>query len=294
VGIHKPYDRILKSLADEDPRLLLQILGLVPAGVDAEIQPLRPETSPPVVLPDYVAIVRTGPGEPTVVHAEFESSYYRTVPRDMARYGGSLASQHQIAVESALVLLRPAGVPVEVPEIGHYDIGPTHTTHPYKVVRFWELDPTPVLETNNPRLVPFALLMNLTDEQACKVGSLVATQGDEEAVARYLILGSIRYDIERLNDMLVDGKSGFERAISEASPILREERAKGREEGRQDQTRRLLKLGLRARFPSLENLPEIDRISSIEKLESLIESIFQASDQDTIHDAIVAGATRPN
>jgi len=44
----------------------------------------------------------------------------------MARYGGSLAWQHRIPVESVLVMLRPDRSPAEIPEVGHYDIGVTH------------------------------------------------------------------------------------------------------------------------------------------------------------------------
>ena len=106
-GINKPFDRILKSFADEAPALFLRLLGFVPAGVEPDIQPLRPETAPAMVLPDYVAVVRTGPGIPIVFHAEFQSIYHHDVPRDMARYGGSLAWQYQLPVKSVLVMLRP-------------------------------------------------------------------------------------------------------------------------------------------------------------------------------------------
>ena len=112
-----------------------------------------------------------------------------TLPRDMARYGGSLAWQHQIPVESVLVMLRPDRAPAEIPEVGHYDIGVTHTTHPFKVVRLWEIDPTPVLETNDPKLLPWALLMKSTDEQVRKIASILAGQEDDEAVGRFLTLG---------------------------------------------------------------------------------------------------------
>jgi hypothetical protein len=58
-GINKPFDRILKAFVDEAPALFLRLLGFIPAGVEADIQPLRPETAPAMVLPDYVAVVRT-------------------------------------------------------------------------------------------------------------------------------------------------------------------------------------------------------------------------------------------
>ncbi len=147
-GINKPFDRILKDLADEAPDLLLRLLGM---GLLAS-----PRTSPAssrncsvVVLPDYVAVIRTGAADPIIFHVEFQSNYYRDLPRDMARYGGSLAWQHQMPVESVLVLLRPQGVPAAIEEAGHYNIGKTLTEHPFRVMRLWEIDPTLVLETEN-------------------------------------------------------------------------------------------------------------------------------------------------
>ena len=156
---------MMKSFADQAPALFLRLLGAIPPGVEPDIQPLRAETAPAVVLPDYVGVMRTGPAGRFIFHAEFQSSYHRDLPAEMTRYGGSLAWQHQMPVVSVLVLMRPEGVPAEVPEIGHYDIGATRTTHPFKVVRLWELDPTPMLETKDPRLMPWAVLMKTTEER---------------------------------------------------------------------------------------------------------------------------------
>jgi predicted transposase YdaD len=312
-GINKPFDRILKSFADEAPRLFLRLLGFVPAGAVPDIQPLRPETAPAMVLPDYVAVVRIDPGVPIIFHAEFQSNYHHEVPRDMCRYGGSLAWQHQMPVESVLVMLRPKGVPAEIPEVGHYSIGVTHTTHPFKTVRLWEIDPTPVLETNDPRLLPWALLLKSSDEQVRKIASIVAAQEDEEAVGRFLTLGSLRYNRESLYEMLGGGKMGLIRAILDGSSIVQEERdqaaaqgraeglaegeargrAEGQAQGRAAEGRRVLRLLLRKHFPELESLAEIDGISNVDALESIIESVFDASGADEVRTAILRAA-QPN
>lgn len=149
----------------------------------------------------------------------------------MARYGGSLAWQHQMPVESVRILLRPQGVPAAIPQVGHYDIGSTHTSHPFWVVRLWEIDPTLVLETHNPRLLPWALLMKSSDEQVRGIAAVVASRGDEESVGRFLTLGSVRYDRDSLQEMLGGREMGLIRAILDGSSLVEEEREKARLEG---------------------------------------------------------------
>jgi predicted transposase YdaD len=326
-GINKPFDRILKSFADEAPELFLRLLGFVPAGIKPDIQPLRPETAPAIVLPDYVAVVRVGQGDPVIFHAEFQSNYSHDVPRDMARYGGSLAWQHQMPVESALVMLRPDRAPAKIPEVGHYDIGVTHTTHPFKVIRLWEIDPTPVLETNDPKLLPWALLLKSTDEQVRKIASIVARQEDDDAVGRFLTLGVIRYDRDSLNEMIGGGKMGLLQAILDGKAMeveraraaaegqaegqakglaeglaegraeglaegLAEGRAEGLAEGRAAEARKVLRLLLRKHLPELEPPAEIDEISNVDALESIIESALDATGADAIRAAILTAARK--
>ena len=296
-GINKPFDRILKSFVDEAPSLFLHLLGIIPAGVEADIQPLRPETAPAVVLPDFVAVVRTGAGLQLIFHAEFQYNYHQDVPRDMARYGGSLAWQYQMLVCSVLLLLRPDRAPAEIPEVGEYNIGTTRTVHPFKVVRLWELDPAPILETGNPRLLPWALLMKSTDEQVRSIASIVARQGDDEAVVRFLVSGSVRYDRNTLEEMLGGRKMGLMRAILDGSKVVQERvdeaSAAARVEGQAAEARKFLLLLLRKHLPELQSLPEIDAISSVTELESVIEAVLDGRSPESIREAILAAA-KPN
>jgi hypothetical protein len=222
------------------------------------------------------------------------------LPRDMARYGGSLAWQHQMPVKSVLVMLRPDRAPAEIPEVGHYDIGVTHTTHPFKVVRLWEMDLTPVLETNNPKLLPWALLMKSTDEQVRKIASILALQENDEAVGRFLTLGFIRYDRDALDEMMGGGKMGLRQAFMDGKGMEVERaraaaqgRAEGEERGRAAEARKLLRLLLRKHFPELESLAQIDAISNVDSLESIIESLLDATGVDAVRVAILTAA-QPN
>jgi hypothetical protein len=281
-GVNKPYDRLVKALADGEPALFLWLLGAVPAGVQPDLQPLRPETAPSIVFPDYVAIWQASPQRRVILHVEFYSNYRRGIPADMARYGASLAWQDQLPVESILVLMRPARAPRQIPEIGHYNIGATETRHPFRVVRLWEIDPSPVVETHNPLLLPWALLMKSSDELIRQVAVQVARSRDGEAIARFLTLGSLRYNRKSLVQVLGERSMPFVQAIVEGSSIFREARL--------EVASSLIRIALSNRFPGLENLPEIDAIHSMAAMKSLMQLIQTASDPNAIRKAILKAA----
>jgi hypothetical protein len=140
--------------------------------------------------------------------------------------------------------------------------------------------------------------MRSTDEQVRRIASMVAGHGDDEAVSRILQLGSLRYDRDTLIEMVGGARMGLTKAFIDGSSLIREERAEGREEGfaegRVEGARKLLRVGLRSKFPKLEFQPEIDRISSIERLEALMEGIFNTSDVDSMRAALTSSADNSN
>lgn len=293
--LHNRFDRAVKGLADEAPLLLARIVDIPGVRADSIVTPLRPESSPPAVFPDYVALLVVNQGqEAFTFHVEFHLDYYREIPSEMARYGMSLAAQHQRPVESVLVLLRPDRVPAEVPEIGEYAIGKTRTTHPFQVARLWEIPPDEVLQSGNPRMLPWAVLMKSTAEQAASIAAEVRRSADPETIVRFLSLGSLRYDRNVLEEMLGGPKMGLREAIIRGSSLLEEAREEGKAEGNAEEARRLLRLSLRAKFPGLESMPEIDSIRRVESLESiLVGQVLASTDAQSVRQAIVAAATRP-
>jgi hypothetical protein len=307
VGLNKPFDRILKAFAEEAPGLFLRLLGIVGPETVFRLTPLRMETAPPVILPDYVAAVAVEAHDPFIFHVEFLAWYKSSAPKDVARYGGSLAWQYQLRVESVLLLLRPDGAPKEIPSIGEYTIGKTRVTHSFRTVRMWEIDPAPLLENNDPRLFPWAVLMKSTDEQVQTMAAAVAQFGDDETLGRFLSLGSARYDRKQLEEMLGGPKMGLVEAILEASSLVQEVKekaasashaeghakghAEGEAKGRAEEARRLLRRALQAKFPALAARPEIDAIHNVNVLESLlIDEVLASQDPTRIQEAIAAAA----
>ena len=94
VGINKPFDRIMKSFADEAPRLLLHVLNIASLDEAVEIGSVRPETAPPVSFPDLVMTLKLAHRPKFIFHCEFLLYFIARAIADVARYGGSLAQQH--------------------------------------------------------------------------------------------------------------------------------------------------------------------------------------------------------
>ncbi len=290
-GINKPFDRIAKEFAEEAPMVFLRLLGLAPQGSTVALEPLRAETAPHVVMPDYVGLLSIDSQDPSILHVEFFLRYRKDIPGIMARYGGSLAGQYQRPVESLLVLFRKEGVPDAVPETGEHAIGKTRILHEFRTVRLWELDPAPVLTAGDPGLLPWALLMNLGREEAARLGAEIARTGSERWIARFLTLGALRYPREELMQMLGGPRMGLVEVIIEGSRLVQEEFAEAR--GRAAEARRLLKLALAKRFPGLETMPELETISSVTVLESLLlDHAMRDPDRDSLEQAILAARHR--
>ena len=69
-----------------------------------------------------------------------------------------------------------------------------------------------------------------------------------------------------------------------------EGKAQGQRQGRAAEARKFLRLLLRKHFPELESLAEIDAISNVDALESIIESVLDAGGADAIRAAILTAA----
>lgn len=156
------------------------------------------------------------------------------------------------------------------------------------------------LKTQDPSL-PWALLMNWSDEQVRDIERMVKRQDNVELLVRCVIMASLRYDRASLQEMFGVRNMALIRALMDGSSLVQEERDKaraegqveGRRQGRLDGARRFLRLLLRKNFSQLQSMPEIDQIPNVETLEALGETIVESRDADRIREAIRAAAT-PN
>lgn len=288
--MNKRFDRVCKDLAEEAFRLIVDVLKIGAPGDGVELHFLRAETSPPVVLPDYVASVVVSNGQAITLHIEFYLEYFAEIPKLMARYGASLALQHQRPVQSFVLLLKPERAPRLLPEVGECAIGETMVRHGFRILKTWEMDPAPILRSGNVRLFPWALIMDLAESEAWRIGAEVGRHGDEETIARFLTLGSLRYDRNRLVEMLEGRNMNLVEAILKGSSLVREEveqgRAEGRVKGEAEGVRSALRIILQQRFPGMQLTPEIETTLSKPVLESLLTMALTSNDRSAMEAAI--------
>ena len=293
----KPFDRCFKDLTDHAPEMFLTLVGMLPLGPGWTLDIQRAETSPPVLMPDFVAVA-TGPAsERIVLHLEFYLDFAAWQPEKMSRYGGSLMTQYGCEVRSVMVLIRPGG-PGLVPETGEYSLGGTRISHSYRVIKLWEVSAAPILAHQEMRSL-FALVPALAADwdSICRVTETIVNGGDEAELSKLLLMLSLKYNEDKIDALIGRYKMGFGEILMEGSSILRGARdtgrAEGRVEGQATEARHLLRRVLASRFAGLEGMPELDDISDVETLESLlIDHAMKLTDRAAMEHAIRQAASR--
>ncbi len=281
----KPYDRLFKSLAEDDPRGLLHLFGGLPLEAPAEVTILDRELGLPVLSVDHLYRVRTEASE-WLVHLEAQTHYRADVPDRLCRYGVSLALKYGLPIETVLVMLVESNTPAEVQEAHRMEFGSVSIASKYRVVRLWELDGEAVFAAGRQRLLPWVILMRSSSALLRRVARAIVDLSNIELAAQFRVLGGLRYDKDDVADLL--GRAGFmlsEEIIKESSfyrDILAEGIAKGRDEGlaegRAEEARRSVAQVAAIRFPDVAISGEHLARLSVEELETLLERLLKAED----------------
>ena len=277
----KPYDRLFKSFAEDDPRGLLHLFGSLPLDTAAEVEALGREQNLPTLAVDHVYRVKTADRE-WLVHFEVQTRYKSDVPQRLAWYGVSLGLGFRLPLEIVLVLLVEKQAPAATPPSHRIDLGGLHVEVEFRTVRLWEIDPRPVLEAHRPSLLPWVTLMRRSPEALEQAARQITARRDLKAAAEFVVLGGLRYDKNDLTEML--GRIGAmltEEMLEESSyyqMII--------ETGRLKEARKVLHRLLALRFPALAEHPDLGRITQLDRLEDLLEAVVTAQDENAAGAAI--------
>ncbi len=274
----KPFDATLNSLIDLRPgdwAACFAALTGIPPGPSTVV-----DTDLATTL-QADKVFRIDGASPSLLHLELEANPRRGIPRELMRYNTLIDHQHDLPVESVLVLLRPKAFASD--QTGHYRRTEAHgnaiAEFRYRVERVWERSVDYWLEAGLG-LSPLALLTDEADgnlEVALDRfrGNLKGTGIDERAAKSLLgssfVLCGLRYQRDRVVEM-------YRRLsmLMEESTTYQYILEKGLTQG---QKALLLRQGTK-RFgpPSAANVAAFEAMSDAARLESLAERMLDAAD----------------
>ena len=142
------YDNACKYLAEQYP---VEFVNWLLAVESQDIEVLKTELTLEPIRADAIAFLRTAN---QILHIEFQTSPYSDKPISfrMLDYSVRLKRQYRCAVAQVVIFLEETTNEVAFTEEYRDDT----TIHHYRVVRLWEQDPAPLLDT--PALLPLATL----------------------------------------------------------------------------------------------------------------------------------------
>ena len=132
-----------------------------------------------------------------------------------------------------------------------------------------------------------------------RVAEAVGESGDEAELARFLLMLSLKYNKRQIENLIGRHKMGFAEVIWEGSSLLqdmrekatREGKAEGERKGQAAEALRLLRVVLADRFPGLEAMPELERITDVATLDSLfLGRVLKSTDREQVESAIRSAA----
>jgi hypothetical protein len=302
----KAYDQAFKSLSDVDPRGLLDIFGILPHEVDAEVEPLPRDIAARPLVVDTGYFVRPARGDAFIAVFEALTSWKRDTGARLASYGGALGDRYQMPVRVYALPMAKHACPARTPAFGKAEWGDVEVRVRLRWLKPWLIDASVVLERNSPNLDPWAVLFDCSPVQIDEVANRLKNRPRDAGLFR--ILGGMRYRksigqwkelLKRINPMITremmreslavqewldEGRQeGLEKGLQKG---LQQGLRKGLKKGRVEEARLALLAVIEARFPSLSVHNAIEAISDLDVLNSLIRVVAKAPDASAVSRAI--------
>ena len=169
----KPFDATLNTLIgvrpDDWAAYFARLAGIPPG-------PYEPLDTDLATTVQADRVFRVGGSSPAVLHLELEANPRLGIPRELMRYNTLIDHQHNLPVETVLILMRPKALASD--QTGHYIrtgvSGNVIAEFRYRVERVWERSVDDWLSAGLA-LAPLALL---TDEASADL---------EEALSRFRV-----------------------------------------------------------------------------------------------------------
>ena len=114
----KKYDAAFKSLSDADPRGLLDIFGVLPHGMDAEVEALPRDIAARPLVVDSGYFVRPAEGPEFLAVFEALTSWKPEIAGRLASYGAALGDKYKMPIRVYPLPMAPKACPKSPPEFG--------------------------------------------------------------------------------------------------------------------------------------------------------------------------------
>ncbi len=289
----KPYDQAFKYLAEQDPRALMIMLGILKPGQKARIKLLPNEVTVSAKLPDSTYLVTTEDGVKRIVHIEAQTVYDPQIQRRMAEYAMRLWIKYGLPVDSYLLLLTPRKVPTPIPHQFRLLAGGLDVRLHYQVVPLWKLSARQALKLKRQDLLPFIPLMKGGLTEVETGASLIAEITDEKKQSEiglyFIVLGGLRYNRLELLELLGSTNMLTYEHVKDSSTLryftrqarkearlkgqaegLAKGRAEGLAKGRAKTLADLLNIAVRERFPDVQLHDRLNLILEADDMQTLI------------------------
>jgi hypothetical protein len=275
----KPYDTAFKDLAEQEPELLLRLMGALPPG--ATVKALPREVSAPMLAADQPYEVTAGERR-FIAHLEEQTRWADDVPERVTAYQAIFWANHRLPVHSYVLLLTPRGLPKDLPASCVVDAGGLWLKSHFTIVKAWELPAAEAWAAGSPNLLPFIPLMAGGDAflEPCAraLGKVRKRRRQETLALHFLVMGGLRYNREHLFDLIGRLTMIPIQALRESSVyqfIL--------QEGKREMLIDMLQRMAHNRFPGVEIKEEVERVNNLEALENLCINLHMLPDEAALH-----------
>ncbi len=285
----KLLDRLLKSLAVDDPRALYHLLSEPLPPEDAEIEPMVQEIITKLSALDYWCVFRVGKRERADVF-EFKGKYEGGMHRQLLRYAMAACVTTGFSVRATAIVVSSKGLPWDYEDIEPFERAGLRLE--FRTVRLWEVDAQMALDLERHSLLSLVPFMKHTWTQLAQALRRIpnAAAGALDMFWHALLLRYSKEEAERLQAEVGMNSAIMERIWNELLPdspwaeeIRKEAResalAEGRREGELRYARQQVVRLLRNRFPDVSSTG-IEAAADLAGIDRAIDELFQAQSAD--------------
>ncbi len=286
--MRRQHDQFFKTLAEADPRGLLDMLGILPLDREAEVSPLDREMVRDPVLIDQGFVIHESHAD-WIAHIEAFSDIADEDWERVLWYAAELTVRTRLPVRSTVLLMLEQYAPKFAPLRCEVRRGGFVASLEIQTVRIWEVPASRLLQTGRPRLLTWVPMTQASEEDWLEAGRKIAWTGDGLLSETFQVLGEMRYGKSIWEEFLE--RKGLKMIRTEIlrkhSPTVQGWFEEGRQEGRLELARDLLRETVQSRFPSLLGyLPADASLDDVEALRKTIHAVMSAQTEQEAKAAI--------